>query len=300
MAEDRDRDQTGDVTVVTSDVLRAWPLPRVDGDKDAKGRVLVVGGSESTPGAVLLAAESALRAGAGKVQVATTSGTARHLAVALPEGLVVGLPTASGGIAASAVPRVAEMAAAVDTVLVGPGLTDPQAACALLEGLVPQLEVALVVDALATAYLTAHQDGLARLAATALVTPNVTELAEMTGLSESEVERDPIEAARTASRATGVTVLAGTDSSVVVAASGEVWSSPGGPSAAAVAGSGDVKAGVVAGLRARGAPPAQAAVWGAFLHARVAEMLAATVGPTGFLAREMPPLVPRAHAELGA
>jgi NAD(P)H-hydrate repair Nnr-like enzyme with NAD(P)H-hydrate dehydratase domain len=65
-----------------------------------------------------------------------------------------------------------------------------------------------------------------------------------------------------------------------------------------MSGSGDVQAGVVAGLLARGAPPAQAAVWGAYLHGAAGERLAARVGPVGFLAREIPAELPRALTEL--
>ena len=76
----------------------------------------------------------------------------------------------------------------------------------------------------------------------------------------------------------------------------------GGTTAAAaglgVSGSGDVRAGITAGLLARGADPAQAAVWAAFLHGRCGERLASSVGRLGFLARELPPEIPRVLAEI--
>ena len=62
---------SSEAQVLTSHLLREWALPPAGGGKDGRGRVLVVGGSRSTPGAVLLAAEAALRAGAGKLQIAT-------------------------------------------------------------------------------------------------------------------------------------------------------------------------------------------------------------------------------------
>jgi NAD(P)H-hydrate repair Nnr-like enzyme with NAD(P)H-hydrate dehydratase domain len=65
-----------------------------------------------------------------------------------------------------------------------------------------------------------------------------------------------------------------------------------------VSGSGDVQAGIVAGLLARGAEPAQAAVWGGYCHARAGERLATAVGTVGYLARELPGEVPRVLAEL--
>ncbi|MFP5371947.1 MAG: NAD(P)H-hydrate dehydratase, partial [Actinomycetes bacterium] len=62
---------TPEPTLVTAEVLRGWPLPEPAGGKNARGSVLVIGGSAETLGAVLLAAEAAMRAGAGKLQVAT-------------------------------------------------------------------------------------------------------------------------------------------------------------------------------------------------------------------------------------
>ena len=65
-----------DAVTVTSAVLREWPLPAPGTGKESRGRTLVVGGSDRTPGAVLLAAEAALRCGAGKLQVATAASVA--------------------------------------------------------------------------------------------------------------------------------------------------------------------------------------------------------------------------------
>src|SRR6478672_5115336 len=87
--------------IVTPEVLRAWRLPEPTGDKNTRGSILVIGGSSETLGAVLLAAEAAMRAGAGKLQVATAASVAPYAAAALPEALVRSLPeTGSGAITA--------------------------------------------------------------------------------------------------------------------------------------------------------------------------------------------------------
>jgi len=65
-----------------------------------------------------------------------------------------------------------------------------------------------------------------------------------------------------------------------------------------VSGSGDVRAGIAAGLLARGAQPAQAAVWSAYLHGRAGERLASTVGRLGFLARDLLPVIPAVLSEI--
>ena len=77
---------------LTADLLRSMPLPKPEeGSKDERGSVLVIAGSVEVPGAALLAATAALRAGAGKLQVATVKSAAMHLAMAVPEAMVIGL-----------------------------------------------------------------------------------------------------------------------------------------------------------------------------------------------------------------
>ncbi len=79
-------------TPVTTALVRKWALPRLDGrlGKEARGQVMVVGGSDEIPGAVMLAAIAA-RAGAGKLLIATSKHSAPYVAVAVPEARVVGL-----------------------------------------------------------------------------------------------------------------------------------------------------------------------------------------------------------------
>src|SRR5881398_3354369 len=89
-------------------LLRDWPLPQPDaaGDKEARGRVLVIGGSPEMPGAVVLAATAAARAGAGKLQIATCRSVAPHVAVAVPEARVFALPeTRTGALASNGVAK---------------------------------------------------------------------------------------------------------------------------------------------------------------------------------------------------
>src|SRR3954464_9018005 len=86
-----------DPTIVTPEVLRGWQLPEPAGDKNSRGSILVIGGSWEPLGAVRLAAEAAMRAGAGKLQVATVASVASHAAAALPEALVRSLPETDGG-----------------------------------------------------------------------------------------------------------------------------------------------------------------------------------------------------------
>jgi ADP-dependent NAD(P)H-hydrate dehydratase len=286
-----------DLVTLSPATLLQWPLPKRGGDKDSRGTALIVGGGRQTPGAVLLAAEAALRLGAGKVQVATTGSTAAQVAVALPEGYVESLPESrEGELLPSAAPRILELASGADAVLMGPGLSDPLASAFLLGEVVPHLECTLVLDALATAYLTPDLGRVAHLCGRVLLTPNASELAATLQQDEEEVRRDPERAARELARRARATVLSGDETSYVATHDGRCWATSAGPPALATAGSGDVKAGAVVGLCARGAPVEHAAAWAAHSHGVAGERLGAR-GP-GFLARDVVRELPAALASI--
>ena len=284
---------------VTTGTLRGWPLPDPAGDKLSRGRVLVVGGGTRTPGAVLLAGEAALRAGAGTLQLATADATAPALALAVPECRAFGLAADDAGVVGvAAAAAVREAASGADVVLLGPGLSDLPATVELLAEVVPQLDATVVVDALATAYVTAHPDGLGHLAGRCVVTANATELARMLDVADEEVDQDPQQAAAALAERTGVVVLCGGRDKAVATPGGDTWLVDAGGPGLGASGSGDVQSGLVAGLLARGAEPAQAAVWGGWLHGTAGDRLAASAGPVGFLMRDLAAVVPGLVAEV--
>ena len=147
--------------VITSGLLRDWPLPVPTGGKDNRGTVLVVGGSRFTPGAVLLAGTAALRAGAGVLQLAVAASTAAALSIQVPEALVVGLPEdRDSNIDGTGDGRLPELVAGATVVAIGPGLHDIDESRALLrrvrDAVRPQ--TALVLDAYALGALSHEPD----------------------------------------------------------------------------------------------------------------------------------------------
>lgn len=289
-----------DPVLVTSGTLTAWPLPEPGSDKEARGRVVVVGGSRETVGAVLLAGEAALRVGGGKLQLATVGSAVATLAVQVPESRVLPLAeTEDGRVSASAADDIVETGSSADVVLVGPGLIGVEDSVALVSAVVPRLHTAVVVDALASAYVTEHPDGLHHLGGRCVLTVNPTELSRVLGREEGEVSADPVGAALDAARRLRCVVLCGGSEKGVATPEGNTWLVQVGGPGLGISGSGDVQSGIVAGLLARGAEPAQAAVWGAFLHGRAGEVLGVDVGAVGFLAREIPSRLPGLLADPG-
>jgi hydroxyethylthiazole kinase-like uncharacterized protein yjeF len=283
-----------DAAAVTPQLLREWPLPGLDdaGTKHDRGTVLVVGGSASTPGAVLLAGLAALRCGAGRLQVATVEATAVALGVALPEAMVVGLPSGpSGSVSAAAADAIAEKAAHAATVVLGPGLLSPDETYDLLAALLPQLECgSVVLDAVALTAVAGHEDLLTGLDGVVL-TPNSGELS---ALLDDDAAEGRAAAEAVAKRYGCVVATQGW----IVTAQGDAWQDGAGGVGLGTSGSGDVLAGAVGGLLARGAEPAQAAVWGQYAHAAAGDRLAARSGRVGFLARELLDELPQVLASL--
>jgi hydroxyethylthiazole kinase-like uncharacterized protein yjeF len=287
-------------TLITPEVLRRVPLPMPDegGDKEERGRVLVVGGGRETPGAVVLAGTAALRAGAGKLQVATGASNAALVASALPEARVFPLPeTRTGKLSKSACAALKDYLGKAQCACIGPGLIEDASVARFVEGLLRLCrEAPVVLDAGAVACLREGRALLHALGGRAVVTPNADELEEIYG--EGLTSEGALSAARrAASDFRSVVVLKGRET-FIAAPSGEAYVNRAGSVGLATSGSGDVLAGVIAGLVARGAEPLRAAVWGVYLHARAGEQLAARVGPLGFLARELPAEVPPLMREL--
>ena len=276
--------------------LRAHPLP-VHGegtDKNSRGHVLAIGGSRQVPGGLLLTGEAALRAGAGKVQLATLAICAIGAGIALPEAGVIALAeTEEGELDGSRAEGLAASIERCDSVVIGPAMTSSDAAGAMLDALSGQLGGwALVLDAVALHSARERAGVLRAHVGPLIITPNPDELASLLDCDDSRVRDDPTGCAREAARRfSAVTVCKGGET-FVASPAGALLHYPGGGVGLATGGSGDVLAGIVAALMARGAEPLTAAAWGVWLHGEAGRKLAERFGPIGFLARELPALVP--------
>ncbi|HKC62185.1 MAG TPA: NAD(P)H-hydrate dehydratase [Pyrinomonadaceae bacterium] len=290
--------------LVSPTLLHRWPLPQPDedGDKEERGRVLVVGGSAEMPGAVLLAATAALRAGAGKLQIATNRSVAQSVAVSVPEARIFALPeTKAGAIAVSAAAEIIERASKVNAVLFGPGMINEETVARLVSKVLPRIGKATVIlDAAALHCFKESPQCLHDLDCKAILTPHAGEMAKMMNVSKSTVTREPLAIAREAARnLRAVVVLKGAETHIASHNSSKSYCNRAGNVGLATSGSGDTLSGVITGLAARGATPLQAAIWGVYLHARAGDVLAKRVGRLGYLARELLAEVPALMSKLG-
>ena len=285
------------MSAVDAALLARLPLPALDDDvdKDARGRVLAVGGSRACPGGIVLAAIAALRAGAGKLQIATVASVAPGLALTVPEALVVALDeTSDGAIARGAADAATARLARCDTLLVGPGMSAGDETATFVGAVAAACtDATLVLDAAA---LAGPLDTLRDRRAPTILTPHAGEMATLLGVDKAAVDADPTAHATAAAARFDAVVLCKGGTTVIATPGGDVHHHAGGGPGLATSGSGDVLAGVIAGLAARGADALTAAAWGVWAHGEAGRTLARTVAPLGFLARELLREVPRVLA----
>ncbi len=272
--------------------LRSHPLPqRGSGDKDEHGKILIVAGSRDVPGAALLTATAAMRAGAGKLKIVTTADAAGALGIAMPEAMVIGLPEDSdaGGFVHGSHVRIAELAGEADGVVAGPGLADNPECMKIAKALL-EVDVPLALDAALLHALEPLTD--VKRSSLPLLLPHSGELASLLDCEPKEVEREPVRSGIKAAQLYQAIVLVKGVTSHVVTPDKDVWTYTGGAPGLGVSGSGDALAGITGALLARGADPLTSLLWSVWLHGEAGAALSKRIGPIGFLAREIPGEIP--------
>jgi len=274
---------------VTSALLRRWSLPEPgeQADKQDRGVAIVIGGEAEIPGALLLAGTAALRVGAGKLKLAGPRSGIAALGVAMPEARVIGLPeTGEGFLDRRSGSRAGDVANA-EAILIGPGMLNDDAIRGFMDEIIRRVaDRVLVIDALA---LHALRGGHYRFSedTSVVLTPNIDEMAKITGDKPEVIDRDPQSVALRVSADLNVVVALKGAETFIASPYGEVFRYAEGGVGLATSGSGDVLAGALVGLLARGATLDQAAVWAVYLHGEAGNRLARRVGSIGFLAREL-------------
>lgn len=254
------------------------------------GRVLLVAGSRGMAGAAALAAEAALRGGAGYVVVCCPGSINPELTAAVPCALLLPCGDAARTeLAPADLPALLAQARLAQSLVVGPGLGS---ACGAEQWLPELLRlrggISAVVDA----------DGLNALARTGaweradagvILTPHPGEAARLLGWSEgsARVQANRRAALEALAQRTAATIVLKGNGTLVGAQNCQIWVNPTGNPGLATAGSGDVLAGLIGALLARGMTPADAARLGVWLHGRAADLLAARIGEDALIASDL-------------
>ncbi|MEH2485804.1 NAD(P)H-hydrate dehydratase [Bradyrhizobium sp. AZCC 2230] len=274
------------------DVWRAaFPVPRIDGHKYARGHVLAVSGDVAATGAARLAARGALRAGAGLVTLATPRDALAINASALTAVMV------------RAVDTVVEFAELLgdkryNTCMIGPGAGVGERTCDMVHTAIStQRHVVLDADALTS--FAANPERLfesikSSLEAQVVLTPHEGEFPRLfSDLSNKTPGRSKLERVRAAAERSGAVVLLKGPDTTIAAPDGRATIAANAPPWLATAGAGDVLAGIIAGLLAQGVPAFEAASIGVWMHGEAAS----EAGP-GLIAEDLTETLPAVHRRI--
>lgn len=263
--------------VIRDEALRLAPRREPGSTKFDSGQVLVVGGSRGLTGAVCMAADAAIRAGAGYATVAVPADLEPIFEAKLTEVMSVGCPGPAGRHGPESAEQILEAAERAAAVVLGPGLGRSGEAFALARILVARIEAPLLIDADG---LNAHAERLEPIAerdAPTVLTPHAGELGRLIGRESGQVAEHRLACARKAAeRSGGIVVLKGDDSLVV--GRGRLAVSAGGSPGLATAGTGDVLSGTIGALIARGMEPFTATCAGVHAHQRAGRVAAERIG----------------------
>jgi len=304
---------------------RLLPRRTVDGHKGTFGTCMLVAGSIPYCGAVLLAAQAAYRCGVGLVRAAIPGAIYDALAGHLPEATWLMLPHSQGIINAEAVKVVTENLERVTSLLIGPGWGQEDACAAFLEKLLEtrgkkssrstlgfgqnlsktsessaNTLPTLVIDADALKLLKRIEHWERKIDKKAVLTPHPGEMAILTGLSVAEIQKNRVAIAREYAREWGHVVVLKGAVSVVADPERKTAIIPIATSALATAGTGDVLAGMIAGLAAQGIESYAAAITGCWLHARAGQKAAERLGcEASVTAGDLLQMIPAVIAQTG-
>jgi NAD(P)H-hydrate epimerase len=270
------------------DAASRLPLRPAWAHKGTFGKVLVLAGSTGMTGAAALCSSSVLRAGAGMAMLGIPSSLNSILEQKLTEVMTQPLAqTDSGSLSLGSEKDIRTLSKWADVMAVGPGLSRHPETSELVRSVVLGTRLPLVIDADGINAFEGCAGLLENKNGPFILTPHSGELSRITGQSIESIERDRIDAARTASsRFRGVVLLKGAPA-IAALTDGTVWVNSTGNSGMATAGAGDVLTGLIAGLLAQGLSPDDAALCGMFLHGLAGDLAASAKTERAMLAGDI-------------
>ncbi|MBK6645524.1 MAG: NAD(P)H-hydrate dehydratase [Anaerolineales bacterium] len=248
--------------------------------KGTFGTAFVAAGSTSYTGAALLAGKAAYRIGAGLVTMAVPEPLHAALAGHLPEATWVLLQHEHGFVSEQACHHAATSLERATAILIGPGFGNKHTTKLFVEQLIPKLDLPAVFDADGLRHLAGIHEWRKKIKQTAVLTPHPGEMSAMTGLSREEIQSNRIDIAAKYAKEWGHVVVLKGAFTVIASPDGRIAVIPVATPALARAGTGDVLAGLIVGLRAQGLDAYDSAVAGAFIHAEAGLLAADLIGTT--------------------
>lgn len=270
-------------------VAKRLPLRPKAANKGTFGKVLVVAGSKQYPGAAYLACSACYRAGAGLVTLATEPSVKIIVSRKLPEVTFLSLD------------KVIQKISDFDVLLIGPGLGQSEQVIKSVEKICfdySNNRKKMIIDGDGLNILSKMGKWWEKVDGETILAPHPGEMSRLTGLSVKKVQSDRINVAQYYAKKWAKTVVLKGANTIIASPTGEMLISPFANPALATAGTGDVLAGIIAGMLAQNVAPFDAACVGVFIHGSAGELIRKKIGNAGMLASDLLPFLPQIIKDL--
>lgn len=267
--------------------------------KGSRGHLLVLAGSVGKTGAATLTCLAALRAGAGLVTLGIPRSLNGIMEEKLTEAMTFPLPeTTNGSISLKAEEEILRLLQGKSALALGPGLSTDEETASLIRRIVAAGPVPMVIDADGLNAISQDPGSLGHCRGRTVLTPHPGEMGMLTGFDTARIQADRIGITTDFSRRYGCILLLKGARTLIRGEDGPLYVNPTGNPSLASGGSGDVLTGLIGGFLARGRPPLEAAIAGAYLHGLAADLLAEKRGQVGILAGELLDFIPSVMTSL--
>lgn len=280
-------------TLELKDVKKMLPKRKPVSNKGTYGRALLVCGSMKMTGAAVLAANGALRTGAGLVTLAFPQSAYPAIAPKLTEPLFLPLESNfEGTFSFSALGGITEAAKNATAVLIGCGIGFNKDTSRIVHNAVRDIKSPMIIDADGINALSTNIDILKEAQAPIVLTPHPGEMSRLCGKSIAEIIANPVAVAYEFACKYGVTVVLKGANTVICDPQNAVYVNTTGNAGLARGGSGDLLAGMTVSLAAQGMKPFDAAVCAVYLHGLAADAVAAKTSMRGMLPSDVADVLP--------
>jgi len=277
-------------------------LPRdEESHKGSYGHLLIVAGSRGKTGAAVLAADAAIRGGAGLVTLAAPASLNDILEIKLTEVMTEPVREEKDGFfAKGAAANILEKLEGKSALVLGPGISRHDETGQMLRQILEKLSLPAVIDADAIWHLSNSKELIKESKAPLILTPHPGEMARLLAISAADVQADRIGISRRFVAEYGCYLILKGARTIVAAPSGEIFINSSGNAGMASAGTGDVLSGLIGALLCQGCSPLESAIAGVWIHGTAGDKAAEEMGEAGLIASDIIRKMPEVMKDITA
>ena len=278
-----------------SDIKKLLPVRTEDAHKTSVGWVLAIAGSQGMTGAAIMTSMAACRAGAGLVKLALPASLLPVVNATIPSIVCLPMPEHKyGGLSHLAVKKIQANMKSVKAVLIGPGMSSQSATANAIRKIIQSAQLPIIIDADAITAIAGFEEMVSNRQYPTIITPHPGEMSRLLNVDTVLLEQNRFEYAKEAAKRYNSTIVFKGTPAIIASPDGKTTVNVIGSPVLAVAGSGDMLAGIIASLISQGLSPLNAAITGCYIGSTAAKIVGQQLGNRGVIATDIIESIPSA------